>query len=75
MITLREKEEVYRERRSKIKHYLINIDDLKVSMFDPSETRIEHIDDKYILDDVTYIVFKIQKNKHLDVNFYFSKKC
>jgi hypothetical protein len=79
METYKEQQVKFKERRAKIKNYLIDIDNLKVSPFsnsmsDTGSISIEFVGDQYRLDNEIYTIVKIQNNGHLGVNFYFSQK-
>jgi hypothetical protein len=79
METYKEQQVKFKERRAKIKNYLIDIDNLKVSPFsnsmsDTGYISIEFVGDQYRLDNEIYTIVKIQNNGHLGVNFYFSQK-
>lgn len=79
METYKEQQAKFKERRAKIKNYLIDIDNLKVSPFsnsmaDTGSISIEFVGDRYSLNNEIYTIVKIQKNGHLGVNFYFSQK-
>jgi hypothetical protein len=79
METYKEQQAKFKERRAKIKNYLIDIDNLKVSPFsnsmaDEGYVSIEFVGDRYSLNNEIYTIVKIQKNGHLGVNFYFSQK-
>jgi hypothetical protein len=79
METYKEQQSKFKERRGKIKNYLINLNDLKVSPFsncmaDESHVDINFVGDKYRLNDEIYTIVKIHELGHFGVKFYFSQK-
>lgn len=79
METHKEQQSKFKERRAKIKNYLIDIENLKVSPFsnsmcDNGSLSIAFVGDQYRLKNEIYTIVKIQRNDILGVSFYFSRK-
>jgi hypothetical protein len=73
METYKEQQAKFKERRAKIKNYLINIDDLKAGPFsncmaDEGHVSIEFVGDKYRLNDEIYTIIKIQNLEILNLS-------